>query len=263
MYAISTRGGSEMLTIQSPKNERVKKWKKLLKRKGREELQQYLIEGFHLIEEALRAELPLAELIIREDIAEDKRPVFPDSKIIVVSKEVAKVISETENSQGVYAVMDKPHLNAGKTIERPFLMVDAVQDPGNLGTMIRSADAAGFQGVILGNGTVDAYNPKTIRAAQGSHFHITLIDDEIEEWISRFQNKGFKVYGTALDDKAESYSVIHHTDPFALIVGNEGSGVRNNILSLTDSNLYIPIKGKAESLNVTIAASILMFSLYK
>lgn len=252
----------QMEKIQSSKNERVKNWKRLLKRKGRKEAGQYLIEGFHLIEEAIKAGVSIAEILIREDLSIQLLPDFRNIKVTAISKEVTEEISDTETSQGIYAVVNKRVDELAEDINGPFLMADAVQDPGNLGTMIRSADAAGFQGIVLGRGTVDAYNSKTLRSAQGSHFHIDLFEGEVEEWISLFQKKGYTVYGTALDKKAESYREKHHQEPFALVVGNEGSGVSKEVLSLTNSNLYIPIKGKAESLNVAIAASILMFSLY-
>jgi len=247
--------------ITSVKNQRVKNWKKLLTKKGRIKANQYLIEGFHLIEEAIYFNSPIQEIIIREDILTD-HSVLPDNiETTRVSKEIAEEISDTETNQGIFATIEFENEEDSLSFDKPFLVLDEVQDPGNVGTLIRTADAAGFSGVIIGNGTVDPYNPKTLRSAQGSHFHIPVINGDLKEWIGVFKNQSIPVYGTNLDEKSVSYKDIKRSNQFALIVGNEGNGVSQEILSLTDSYLHIPMKGKAESLNVAIAASILMFSL--
>jgi TrmH family RNA methyltransferase len=251
-----------MEKIESIKNTRIKEWKKLLRAKGRKKANQYIVEGFHLVEEAMHSGVLVEQVIIREDVLEEERTFSLPDNTLVVTEEVAKELSDTETSQGIFAVLRKEVCTLTGKIEAPYLFLDAVQDPGNVGTLIRSADAAGFEGVVLGRGSVDAYNPKTLRSAQGSHFHIKIIEQDIRESMQFFQEEGLKVYGTALDERAESYVGKHHNEPFALIVGNEGAGVDSDLLTETDSNLYIPIKGQAESLNVAIAASILMFSLY-
>lgn len=248
--------------IQSTKNQRVKDWKKLLKTKGRKKTGAFLVEGFHLVEEAIKANASIEQIIVREDLLEVPFPLLKE-RTTIVSEEVAKELSDTETSQGIFAVIHKTsEVHVTEEIQAPFLFLDAVQDPGNVGTIIRSADAVGFQAVILGEETVDAYNPKTLRSAQGSHFHIDLIEQPLFESIEWFQNKGLPIYGTSLDKQALSYKEISPSDQFALIVGNEGAGVRPELLEKTTANLYIPIKGEAESLNVAIAASVLMFSLY-
>jgi TrmH family RNA methyltransferase len=151
-----------------------------------------------------------------------------------------------------------PKLHDAKT----YLLLDAVQDPGNLGTMIRTADAAGIDAVIIGRGSVDIYNSKVLRAAQGSHFHLPIISGDLHEWIDKLQENDISVFGTALEG-ASVYTDITPTDSFALIVGNEGNGVGKDILSSTTANLYIPIYGKSESLNVAVATGILLYYLKK
>lgn len=249
--------------IESTKNKRIKEWKKLLQTRGRKKANRYLIEGFHLIEEAQKSEAIIEQIIVREDVWEKEWKAKEDKNSVVVSEEVALELSDTESSQGIFAVIQKEEKILSEKIEAPYLLLDAVQDPGNVGTMIRSADAAGFSGVILGEGTVDAYNPKTLRSAQGSHFHLELVEESIESAIKRLHQQQVQVYGTALDERAKPYNGKQFSEPFGLIVGNEGAGVRQDILASTDANFYIPIKGQAESLNVSIAASILMFSLYQ
>ncbi|KPD01469.1 putative TrmH family tRNA/rRNA methyltransferase [Geobacillus sp. BCO2] len=140
------------------------------------------------------------------------------------------------------------------------LLIDAVQDPGNLGTMIRTADAAGIDAVILGEGCADLYNAKVVRATQGSLFHLPVVNGDLAQWIARFKEQGIPVYGTALE-KAVDYRTVPLSSSFALLVGNEGSGIRPELLGLTTENVYIPIYGQAESLNVAVAAGILLYSL--
>lgn len=251
--------------ISSVNNQKIKEWKKLKRRKDREKQNLYIIEGFHLIEEALKYKIEAIDFIlIREDLLEEddvQKINIPESQIMGISKEVAEELSDTETNQGIFAIVTIMENKIPHTIEKPVLVLDAVQDPGNVGTMIRTADAAGFQGVFLGKGTVDLYNSKTIRSAQGSHFHIEVYSGEVNDLIEKFKENNLPIYGTALDAAAVSYKELAVQTPFALVMGNEGAGVNPEILKLTDQNIYIPIKGEAESLNVAIAASILMFHL--
>jgi len=225
--------------------------------------QSYLIEGFHLVEEALKYKKDeITNIIIREDLLEEENFLslnLEEDQIIVVSLNVAEEISETQTNQGIFAELMITSYDFPKEVQGPILLLDAVQDPGNVGTMIRSADAAGFQGVFLGKGTVDLYNAKTLRSAQGSHFHLEIYEGDLKDFITTFKEEGYPVLGTALNEKAVSYKEIYVDTPFSLIVGNEGSGMKSEIISMIDQNIFIPMVGQAESLNVAIAASILMF----
>lgn len=249
--------------IESIKNQKVKNWKKLLTKKGRKKTNQYLIEGFHLVEEAVKAKVPIDYILVEENLG--NVDWLNDSVVerIELSSGVSAELSDTEATQGIFAVLPIIEQDKPEKLEKPYLFLDAVQDPGNVGTLIRSADAAGFEGVVLGEGSADLFNSKTLRSAQGSHFHLKVYHGDLLTWINKFQSEEKKVYGTALDERAVSYVGEKQKDGFALIVGNEGSGVSAGLLDKTDKNLYIPIKGQAESLNVAIAASILMFSLYQ
>ncbi|QNU25870.1 TrmH family RNA methyltransferase [Geobacillus zalihae] len=246
-----------MKRIESPKNARVKQWKKLLTKKGRDETGLFLLEGFHLVEEAVKSNAPLVELMV------DERTAIPPGwdvsvPVVIVTEAVMKAISSTETPQGIAAVCRK--LPAELEGVKTALLIDAVQDPGNLGTMIRTADAAGIDAVILGEGCADVYNPKVVRATQGSLFHLPVVKGDLVQWIARFKEQGIPVYGTALEN-AVDYRTVPPSSSFALLVGNEGSGVRRDLLRLTTENVYIPIYGQAESLNVAVAAGILLYSL--
>lgn len=250
-----------MEKILSKKNERVKKWKKLHTKKGREQAQSYLVEGFHLISEALEHQIEIKEFLVSEQVKEEEYVHYPEEKVVIISKEIADQLSETETSQGVFAVMAKETSSIPERVDKPFLFLDNVQDPGNVGTMIRTADAAGFGGVVLGKGTVDLYNGKVLRSTQGSHFHLPVYEGDLREWMTDFQIKGIPVYGTELNEAAVSYRNLKAPEVFGLVMGNEGSGMDKELLKQTTKNLYIPIIGQAESLNVAVAAGILMFSL--
>lgn len=251
-----------MEKIESTQNKQVKEWKKLLTKKGRNKQQKYLIEGSHLIEEAVKARNQIEVILIKEEKLDEYKDSYASFNVVIVTSEIADLLSDTVTNQGIFAVVNIFEETEKIQGNNPVLMLDEVQDPGNLGTLIRSADAAGFEGVIIGKGSVDLYNPKTLRSAQGSHFHLPVIHADLFEWLDLFKGKNIPVYGTAFDSQALSYREIRPVDSFALIVGNEGNGVNPELLSQTAKNLYIPIKGEAESLNVAVAAGILMFSLY-
>jgi RNA methyltransferase, TrmH family len=243
--------------IQSPQNTLVKQWKKLLTKKERDKSGLFLVEGFHLVEEALKHKR-VVTIIKNEYVDLPHNWKIEDEEIFEIPESIVELLAETETSQGIFAVCEKKD-----TIPHSYekvLMLDGVQDPGNLGTIIRTADAAGIDLVILGEGCVDLYNGKVLRSTQGSVFHLPVIKGNMEEWIHTLQEKNIPVYGTSLED-AIDYREIQSNKSFALIMGNEGNGVRKELLALTNQNLYVPIFGQAESLNVTVATGILLYTL--
>lgn len=245
---------SRINMITSTQNNKVKEWKKLHAKKGRTKANAFLIEGFHLIEEAYRTDQQIEELIVQEGI--ENPGWLQDEYVHTVSEQVFKEISQTEAPQGIAAVV-KMQTQQGP-FDGPVLLIDAVQDPGNLGTMIRTADAAGFSKVVLGKGTVDLYNDKVIRSTQGSLFHISVEQADLLAVIPDLQEAGFTVWGSTLR-RAQNYANVKPHPKTAVIVGNEGAGVADEIIELADELVKIPIYGKAESLNVAIAAAILMY----
>ncbi|EXJ23178.1 rRNA methylase [Alkalibacterium sp. AK22] len=255
-----------METIESIQNKQVKEWKKLLTRKGRKKQQKYIIEGLHLVEEAVKARQSIDALLVREDKLDEYQHVIRTfegaGRLITITEDISAALSDAVTEQGILAVMNTKESLSELAAQKPLLLLDGVQDPGNLGTLIRTADAAGFEGVVIGTGSVDLYNPKALRSAQGSHFHLPVVHDDLKGWVQDLKAREIPVYGTALDKEARSYRQVNPSAQFALIVGNEGKGVSDELLRETTCNLYIPIIGQAESLNVAIAAGILMFSLY-
>lgn len=250
-----------MKRIESVKNTQVKQWKKLHTKKERETTQTFLIEGFHLVEEALNNKELIREIIISESV--DFPPTWnvDNVAVTVVTNEVMKFISETETNQGIAAICEQFSTKEVSEEFSKLLLIDAVQDPGNLGTMIRTADAAGIDAVIIGEGSVDVYNSKVVRSTQGAIFHIPIIKGSLFHWFELLKKESITIYGTALDEESVTYKEVNPAKSFALVVGNEGSGVNPELLKETTQNLYIPIHGKSESLNVAVAAGILLYHL--
>ncbi|MGM8213321.1 TrmH family RNA methyltransferase [Virgibacillus sp. W0430] len=240
--------------ISSLQNEHIKKWRKLRSKKERIKTQSFLIEGFHLIEEAKRSTWKITHIIVQDGVS------YPswceDYPVTVCTKEVFHHLSLTEAPQGIAAVVKIKQAN--RIRGNYVLLLDEVQDPGNFGTMIRTADAAGFSAVIAGHGTVDMYNDKVVRATQGSLFHLPVFHARLDEQIKCLKQEGFTIWGAALTG-AVNYSEAEKDNKVAIVVGNEGAGIQKNILALVDKTVKIPIYGQAESLNVSVAASILMY----
>lgn len=254
--------------ITSVQNTNVKHWKKLSTKKERNKTHTYLLDGRHLIDEAIKAHVEIVSIAVTNEFARAHEDILTlDTLVYEVTDEIMRSITDTVSPQGVVAEVKIPRADeidhSTDLINGAWLMLDNVQDPGNIGTMVRTADAAGYQGVIASNNTADFYSPKVVRSMQGSQFHLQLIRGDLIQWIARMKDSGMPVYGSKLDEHAQSYTDISPADHFALVMGNEGNGMTDEILGQTSKNLYIPMGGRAESLNVAIAAGILMFHLLK
>lgn len=250
--------------IQSKQNPQLKEWKKLLTAKGRKKSQSYLIEGTHLAEEAIKWNVPVKQWMMTENYYHNEwakiKGEKPENDIILLADNIAKEISMTEATQGIFAEV---RINSADfkdlSVKKRYLLIDAVQDPGNLGTMIRTADAAGYDAVIVGEGSVDIYNDKVIRSSQGSIWHLPVMNYSLNEAMETLHKHNVKIFATHLNQTAESYLNIIPPQSLGIIVGNEGSGVRTRHIQAADQSIYIPMPGHAESLNVGVAAGILMF----
>ncbi|WP_396128234.1 TrmH family RNA methyltransferase [Exiguobacterium mexicanum] len=184
-----------------------------------------MVEGEHLVDEAIRAGR-LVQLIMGESYTPKGSWRLDEMPVLELSDHVADLLSETEKTQGVFAVVKMA------PVERKMkhvLILDRIQDPGNLGTMIRTADAAGFDTVLLGKGTVDPFNAKVVRATQGSLFHVNVSSVDLLETLPELKSEGFQIYGTALA-KATSYEQVDFSDKVALVIGNEAQGVHHDVL---------------------------------
>ena len=247
-----------MKRIESLSNSLVKYWKKLAAtRKERDQSGEFLVEGFHLVEEALQG-TDVLNLIVREGVEIPATWNIDNIYMVEVTAAIAAELAETERTQGIFAHCKQPDFEV-KSSWKKFLLIDAVQDPGNVGTMIRTADAAGMDAVILGKGSADPFNPKTIRSTQGSIFHLPVLRGELVDWVEQLQEREIPIYGTALDATSVVYNQVSKTPSFAVIMGNEGSGISKELLTKTTKNVIIPIMGGAESLNVAVATGIVLY----
>ena len=246
--------------ISSTKNEKIKELAKLQTAKGRKKAGLYLLEGEHLVEEAIKEKAPIELIVVSSNRMEDYQYLLEQTeiKVLVVSQEVFQKLSMTETTQGILAAV-KIENQAEPPCTGRIIVLDAVQDPGNLGTIIRTADAAGFDAVVLGAGTVDLYNDKVIRSMQGSHFHIPVFQADLREYLPVLKKQGVEVAVTALHRDSKDYSILQGKSDVAIVVGNEGQGVSSEVIDLADIVVTIPMFGKAESLNVAIASALLMY----
>lgn len=252
-----------MIYIESKDNNLFKNIRKLKERRFRDKEGLFILEGFRLIEEAIKAKMEIENIIISKDYEQKFQEFLLNNfdlnkKTFFLANNLFMQLSSTENPQGIIAVVKKK--NNQKTLKGDFYLIcDKVQDPGNLGTIIRTAHAAGVNGIILTKGTVDIYNDKTIRSTMGSIFYIPIFyDDENYSIIRSLKEDGFSLVATSL---AESKNFFEEDlkGKTILAVGNEGNGISNELFELADKKVKIPMPGGAESLNVSIATSIILF----
>ncbi len=239
------------MVITSLENKKVKEVVKLQSKKYRDLTNTFIVETNHLVEEAQKCGI-VKELFLVEDEFVDRDDTY------FITKDIMKKISSMESPSNILAVCEKS--NSKEIIGNKILLLDGIQDPGNLGTIIRSSVAFGVTTIILSPDTVDLYNPKVIRSSEGMFCHINVITMDLEEAINIIKTKNIIVYGTDVVD-GEDVSEVNDKTSYALIMGNEGNGVKENIKSLCDKNLYIPMKDTCESLNVGVACSILLYEL--
>lgn len=242
--------------ISSVKNDTIKQWNRLKKKKYREEAQQFLVEGHHLVEEAIRSNWTISTIILQEGI--EASLDLSQYHVITVSDHVMQHLADTKTPQGIIAIVQMQDTKL-QQLDR-LLLLDSIQDPGNVGTIIRTADAAGFSGVILGNQTVDLHNDKLIRASQGSTFHIPIVQADLAKLVESLQHTGVTIWASTLEE-ARPVNELQIPEKLALIVGNEGSGVSPELLAKVNQRVHIPIYGQAESLNVSVASGIMLYQI--
>lgn len=257
-----------MLRISSSQNPIIKEVKALRERKHRDSLKKYFIEGKKIVAEAFSFPSDVDYILISEFLENsneiDETVNFcsiNEKKLIMVPDKVFSEISDTKTPQGFLAVMNQPSLSIHRLpASSSFIIIlDSLQDPGNLGAIIRTADAAGVDAIFLSKGSVDIYNPKVLRSTMGSIFHLPIYryDSFIELKIILQENK-FKLLTTHLKGDSNLYD-LELNNPIAIIIGNEANGVSSEIANDADYLVKIPMPGKAESLNASVAASIIVY----
>ncbi len=254
------------MTLTSRKNDIVRRFRELQREKKlRDSEGVFVAEGDHLCGEAAAAGAEIRYALITEK-AQEKYPKAAEALIAsaaeyaVISDDIAEYISDTKAPQGLFAeVAKRPQCDipTGKLV-----LLDGVQDPGNVGTIIRTAEALGIKGVLLSDKCADVYSPKTLRASMGSIFRLPIINCELSQIITELRAQGYDVYGAMLDDTAKKLGEVSFGEKSAVVIGSEGRGISDEVKNACTGGLYIPITG-AESLNAAAAAAMIIWELSK
>lgn len=238
--------------ITSLENKEIKKYLKLKKKKYRDLEKLFLVEGEHLIKEAEKSN-SLVKVILTED-----KELETNKEILYVTHEIMKKLSNLDTPPEMIGVCK---INDNNKVEGNIILaLDDIQDPGNLGTIIRSAVAFNIKTILLSENTVDLYNPKVLRSTQGLLFYTNIIKCDLEKELKKLKEEQYSIYATNVEEGKE-INKMNVAEKLVLVMGNEGNGVSSNIKSLKDENIYIKTNNLVESLNVGVATSILLYEL--
>jgi RNA methyltransferase, TrmH family len=255
------------IELTSAQNEQVKKWKKLHTRKGRLQMGALLIEGSHLITEAIHSHIPFYALLVDANKREFAMKMLDGHSLpahcYALPTSLFASIVATESPQGMAAVVEMPgtswaQLITGGDKDAVYLLLDAIQDPGNLGTMMRTAEAAGVTGLCLGTGTVDPFQAKVVRAAAGSIFRLPFVQGDLHEMMVQLQELNLTIIGTS-PRAGMTYFQYRFPRRSAILLGNEGRGINPVLQRQIDVEVMIPMLGYTESLNVSTTSAILLY----
>ncbi len=249
--------------ITSTSNAQVKRLLQLQKKsKARNEEKVFLVEGLRMFEEVPRERVE--KVYISETLYNKKKHDLnlQDFSVEVLSDTVFQYVSDTKTPQGILCIVKQKEYDLAQimgTTNPHFMVLDNLQDPGNLGTIVRTAEGAGVHAVFVSKESVDIYNPKTIRSTMGSIYRMPVIYvDDLLELLELLKSKGVKSYAAHLDGK-NTYDKESYQSGTAILIGNEGNGLRDEVAEQADIKVRIPMAGQVESLNAAIAASVLMF----
>lgn len=252
--------------INSISNRQVKEILKLQKQpKYRRSTGLFVAEGLKMLTEAAENGC-LVKLYISGTVAgkdnERLEKLCMSCSFETVTDNIFKQLSDTVTTQGVLGIIKQPSYNITDILnckKHMWLLLDNIQDPGNLGTIMRTAEGAGMSAVIMGKGTADLFNPKTVRSTMGAIFRMPFIyTDDITETIKIIKNKGFNIYGAAMGGN-KTYDQADYTKGAGIVIGNEANGISGRVLGYVTEKIHIPMEGKLESLNAAVAAAVIMY----
>ena len=253
-----------MEVIRSEGNKIVKEIKRLLTAHGSKKERKVLVEGERFVKDALSCDANVEQIVISEDF--ELSFDIGDISLSVLGNKLFCELTDTKNPQGIVAIATLPEysLNDVLTDNTSILILDSIQDPGNLGTIIRTAEAGGFDGVLLSKGTVSVYNSKVLRSTMGSIFRLPIIQSEnLIEDINLLKNDNVRVCAADAGEASENIFEMKVEGSIAVVIGNEANGVSGEILELADKSISIPMVGKTESLNASVAAGIIIYEISK
>ena len=254
-----------MQTITSKDNELIKHIRKFKDKKYRDESNEYVVEGVKLVEEAVKENAKIKQIIVCEDTTRTYEiPTHIMLEIakyecISVSDKIFNIITQVTNPQGIMAIIEKNAQNAKIDYTQDIIVVlDDVQDPGNLGTILRTVDSIGLNQIIVSKGTADAFNSKVVRSTMGAIFRIKIIEVEnLAQAIKEMRKHHFKLMVTSLQTKNSIYDIDFNKK--IIVIGNEANGVSKEIQDMADEKAKIPMLGRTESLNASVAAGVVMY----
>ena len=249
------------IMITSTSNQQMKNLTLLMKKaKARNEQGLFVVEGRRMAEEV--PEEWLEKMYVSESFQKENEEFLSRFSYEVVSDTVFKAVSDTQTPQGILCLVKKPEYDLSRLLRGDtthLLVLESIQDPGNLGTMLRTGEGAGISGVIMNQTTVDLFNPKTIRSTMGSIYRMPFfVTKDLEETILELKKQGIRVYAAHLKGTM-SYDEPDYKGPTAFMIGNEGNGLSDEIADLADTYIKIPMEGQVESLNAAISATLLMY----
>ena len=243
--------------ITSKDNETIKEIKKLKEKKFRKD--KFIVEGIKMVKEAINEKASIDKIVFCNLAMEKEIENLRNYDYIEVSEKIFKELTDVVTPQGVLAVINKS-INNKKIDEKAnyILALDNLQDPGNLGTIIRTADAANLKQIIVSKDTVDAYSPKVVRATMGAIFRVNIVEvNDLKETLLNLKNENFEIVTTSLQTNNSIYDIDYNKK--VVVIGNEANGVEKEIIKMSDYKVKIPMPGKAESLNASVAASIMIY----
>ena len=251
------------IVITSKDNEKIKEIKKLKEKKYREETNLFVVEGIKIVKEAIEYDADIRKIVISNDaigyeVDEDVLKIIQKYEVMIVSQNVFESISDVKTPQGILAVIKNKENVKVDYNEDVIFILDNIQDPGNLGTIIRTLDAAGIKQLIVSNDTVDYMSPKVLRSTMGGAFRVNVIvADDLLNMIDEIKKNGFEVAVTDLATDKSIYDVDYNKK--AIVIGNEANGVSDEVKDKADIRVKIPMLGKAESLNAAVATSVIAY----
>ena len=250
-----------MKIITSKNNAFITETAKLKQKKYRDEKNLFCVEGMKLLKEALRSDFRVKYIIYTGDAPEIKA-VYP--QMIQVTREVYKKITDEDGFEGVMCILEKPDAQSCIKYEKPVIILDNLQNPGNVGAIIRTAEAVCDADIILTGGCADIYSGKTQRAAMGAIFRQKIkISKNMKRELEILKEKGYNIFAAYLGEGARSIESVKFEGRYAVIFGSEGSGLSAEIAEMCDERIIIPINAESESLNVSVAAGIILWEMQK
>lgn len=251
--------------ITSKDNNLIKHICKLKEKKYRNEYNEYIVEGAKIVKEAIDENANIKHIIIEENainnglIEEHLKQKLQNIDYIEVTSKIFKIVSDVEKPQGVLAVIEKDNKNIDIDYSKDIILaLDDIQDPGNLGTIIRTADSVGLTEILISKGTTDPYSPKVIRSTMGAIFRVKIIEcEDLKEILEQVQKNKFELVVTSLGTDKSIYDI--NMSKKAIVIGNEANGVSKGIIDIADNLAIIPMLGKTESLNASIATGVILY----